>query len=203
MAYFFTKIFAYPLMRLFFVKQITGLKNLPKKKPYILVANHASYIDGVLMFLVLLWHKNYPVHILIYKEFFKTWFKRLVFLTWYRQMQANHSVDHAIEYLENNELVGIFPEGGRTKDGKMKKATHTGMSVMALATKLPVIPMGIDGTYDLWSRHEKWPKFKRLVTIRIGKPLRFNLPMNKKNYKIVTSKVMKRIAKLAKNEYKW
>ncbi len=203
MAYFFTKILSYPLMRILFVKQITGSNNLPKKKPYILAANHASYIDGVLLFLTLLWHRNAPVHILIYKTFFKTWFKRFVFLTWYKQMQADHSVDHAIEYLKNNELVGIFPEGGRTKDGRMQKVTYTGMPVMALATKLPVIPIGIEGNFELWSRFQKWPKLQRLVTIRIGKPLRFNLPMNKKNYKKVTSRVMKRVAKLAKKEYKW
>jgi 1-acyl-sn-glycerol-3-phosphate acyltransferase len=193
----------YPLMRLFFVKQIIGVKNLPKKTPYILAANHASYIDGVLMFLTILWFNNKPVHILIYKEFFKTWFKKFIFLTWYKQMQANHSVDHAIEYLKNDELVGIFPEGGRTKDGTMKKVTHTGLAVMALETGLPVVPFGIEGNYELWSRYRKWPKFKRLVTIRIGKPLKFNLAMNKKNYKTVTSKVMNKIAKLARKEYKW
>lgn len=193
----------YPLMRLFFVKQITGINNLPKKTPYILAANHASYIDGVLMFLTILWYKNKPVHILIYKEFFKTWFKRFFFLTLYKQMQANHSVDHAVQYLINNELVGIFPEGGRTKTGKIKKVTHSGLAVMALETGLPVVPVGIEGTYELWSRYQKWPKLKRLVTIRIGKPIKFNLKMNKKNYKTVTSKVMKSIAKLAKEEYKW
>ena len=203
MAYFFTRILLYPLMRLLFVKQIIGAKNLPKKKPYILAANHASYIDGVLMFLTLLWHRNAPVHILIYKEFFKTWFKRFVFLTLYKQMQANHSVDHAVEYLKNNELVGIFPEGRRTKDGRMQKVTHSGLAVMALETKLQVIPMGIEGSYELWSRYQKWPEFKRIVTIRIGKPMKFNLAMNKKNYKTVTSKVMKSVAKLARNEYKW
>ncbi|MBD3303891.1 hypothetical protein GF343_02005 [Candidatus Woesearchaeota archaeon] len=203
MAYFFTKLLLYPLMRLLFVKKIIGLDNLPKKAPYILAANHASYIDGVLMFLTILWHKNKPVHILIYREFFKTWLKRFVFLTWYRQMQANHSVDHAVEYLENDELVGIFPEGGRTRTGRMKKVTGTGIAVLALETGLPVVPMGIEGSYELWSRYRKLPKFKRLVTIRIGKPMRFNLRMNKKNYKTVTSRVMNKIAKLAGNEYKW
>ncbi|MBW3004225.1 1-acyl-sn-glycerol-3-phosphate acyltransferase [Candidatus Woesearchaeota archaeon] len=203
MAYFFTRILMYPLMRLLFVKQITGANNLPKKTPYILAANHASYIDGVLMFLTILWYKNKPVHILIYKEFFKTWFKRLIFLTWYKQMQANHSVDHAVQYLINKELVGIFPEGGRTHTGKIKKVTHSGLAVMALETGLPVVPIGIEGTYELWSRYQKWPKFKRLVTIRIGKPMKFNLAMNKKNYKTVTSKVMKSVAKLVKEEYKW
>jgi len=202
MAYFFTKVLLYPLMRLLFVKKIIGLDNLPKKTPYVLAANHASYIDGVLMFLTLLWHKNKPVHILIYKKFFKTRFKRFIFLTWYKQMQANHSVDQAVEYLENDEIVGIFPEGGRTKDGKMQKVKHTGLAVMALETGLPVVPMGIEGSYDLWSRYRKWPKFNRLVTIRIGKPMRFNLRMNKKNYKTVTSRVMNKIAKLARNEYK-
>ena len=85
----------------------------------------------------------------------------------------------------------------------MQKIKHTGFGVLALKTKLPVVPVGIEGTYTLWPYTQKWPKFQRLVTIRIGKPMKFNLPMNKKNYKKATSKVMRQVAKLANNAYKW
>lgn len=203
MAHFFTKTLLYPLMRLFFVKEIKGLDNLPKKTPYIIVSNHASYIDGVLILLTLLWHKDKTVHFFMTKSMFNTAFRRFVFSAWFKQIKENHSVQKGIEYLEKDELVGIFPEGGRTYTGKMQKAKGTGLGVLALKTRLPVVPIGLENNFELWSRFEKWPEFQRLVTINIGKPMRFNSGMNKKNYNAVISKVMKRVAKLANNEYKW
>ena len=196
MAHFFVKTILYPLMRLLFVKEIKGLNNLPKKTPYIIAANHASYIDGPLLLLTFLWHKNKTVHFFIYKKMFTTAFRRFVFWTWFDQIKENHSVKKSLEFLENNEIVGIFPEGTRTKTGKLQKAAGTGLGVLALKTKLPVIPIAIKCTFELWPRTEKWPKFQRIVTIKIGKPMKFNLPMNKKNYKSVTSKVMQQVGKL-------
>lgn len=203
MAHFFTKVLLYPLMRLLFVKDIKGLDNLPAKGPYIIVSNHASYIDGALLLLTFLWHKNRAVHFFMTRDMFNTVFRRLVFLAWLGQIKENHSVQKGLDFLDKGEIVGIFPEGSRTKTGKMNKAKGTGLGVLALKTGLPVVPVGIEGNYDLWPMHQKWPKFKRLVAIRVGTPVRFNLAMNKKNYKLVAGKVMKKVAKLANNRYVW
>jgi 1-acyl-sn-glycerol-3-phosphate acyltransferase len=199
MAHFFVKNILYPLMRLVFVKKIKGIKNLPKKEPYIVAANHASYIDGPLLLLIFLWHKNREVRFIIYPRMFATSFRRFVFHTWFDQIKENHSVKKALDYLDKGVPVGIFPEGRRTEDGKLQKVKHTGLGVLALKTKLPVVPIGIKGTFELWPRQQKYPSLRRIVTINIGKPIKFKLSANKKNYKTVSNKVMKKIGDLVKN----
>lgn len=197
------KIIGYPLMRLFFVKELTGLENLPKKGPYIIVSNHSSYIDGTLLLLTFLWHKDKEIHFFMWKKLFESWLGRFVFWKWFDQIKENGSVERGLRYLSKGKIIGIFPEGGRTRNGKMKEVIHSGLAVLALASKTTVIPIGLDGTYKLWPSKRKLPKLRRIVSIRIGKPMRFNLPMIKKNYNVVISKVMKEVAKLANNDYPW
>ncbi|MEM4263440.1 MAG: lysophospholipid acyltransferase family protein [Candidatus Woesearchaeota archaeon] len=197
------KLVLYPLMRVLFVKEISGIENLPKKGPYIVVANHSSYIDGALLLLIFLWHKDVEVHFFMWKKLFESWFGRFVFWKWFDQIKENGSVERGLRYLGKGKIIGIFPEGGRTRNGRMKEVIHSGLGVLALASKAPVVPVGLGGTYELWPRTRKLPKLRRIVSIRIGKPLRFNLPMTKKNYNIVISKVMKEVARLANNSYPW
>lgn len=201
MAHFFVKWLLYPLMRLLFVKEIKGLDNLPDKGPFIIAANHASYIDGPLILLALLWHRDRSVHFIIYKKMFTTWFRRFVFWTWFNQIKENHSTAKALEFLKHGKIVGIFPEGSRTWTGELQRMKHTGLGVLALESGCAVVPVGIKGTFKLWPKTQKWPCFRRIVTLSIGRPRKFNLRMNKKNYKTVVEKVMKQVARLADKKY--
>ena len=197
------KSICYPLMRILFVREISGLENLPKKTPYIIVSNHSSYIDGALLLLTFLWHVDKEVHFFMWKKMFESWLGKFVFWIMLDQIKENGSVERGMRYMSKGEIIGVFPEGGRTRNGKMKEVIHSGLGVLALASKAPVVPIGMEGTYDVWPRTGDFPKLRRIVSIRIGKPMKFNLPMNKKNYNTVISKVMKEVAMLANNSYPW
>jgi len=196
MAHLFLKWILYPVMRLFFVRQINGIKNIPKKESYILAFNHASYIDGALIILTWLWHKNEMVHTVMMKPMFRNWFRKLIFKTWLDQVSVNGSVHEAIEYLIHGKIIGIAPEGGRTYTGKIMKPAGTGLGVMALETRKPIVPIGIKGTFELWPRYNRFPKLKRTVEINIGKPIMFKGRTTRQKAKQITQQVLNRIKKL-------
>ena len=111
----------------------------------------------------------------------------------------------ALKYLKKGESVGIFPEGGRTLDGELREA-KTGIARLALTSKVPVLPIGVIGSYDVFPKGAKFPKFKRF-DIKIGKLIYFDnyfgKENNKKVLKEVTTKVMKEIAKLINKKYRY
>jgi len=108
----------------------------------------------------------------------------------------------ALNLLKNDEVIGIFPEGTRTFNGKLLRA-RTGVAKLAL-TGVPIIPLGITGTFKLWPRQQKFPKFKKVVEIKIGKPIYFKAKrVNKKILHEFADQVMRKIGKLINKKYSW
>ena len=99
----------------------------------------------------------------------------------------------------------MFPEGGRSDDGKLGKG-YNGVSKIALASKAPVVPAGIIGSHKVWPKGKYMPRFKR-CEVKIGKPIYFrkyyNKNQNKKILDGVTRIIMKEIGKLIGQEYKY
>ena len=105
--------------------------------------------------------------------------------------------------MKKGELAGIFPEGTRSPDGKIQKA-KSGIANLAIAAKVPVLPIGIIGSHKILPKGNFFPRLKR-CTINIGKPLVFkqyyNKKINKRMLDNVTRSIMKEIAKLAGQKY--
>ena len=74
-----------------------------------------------------------------------------------------------VQVIQGGDLVGIFPEGGITRDGAMRPF-RAGASVLALQLGIPVVPIHVDGTFRALPRGAKWPRFVP-VTLRIGEPI--------------------------------
>ena len=191
-----------------FVKEIKGLENLPKGG-YIAAANHASFLDPPLVSSAIADKFNRKVHNLGKTELFKSFIGRKIqeiggTIPIDRRGRGNTALEEAIEYLKNGKIIGIFPEGGRTKDGKLQRA-KTGVARLALAARVPVVPVGIKGTYKLWPIKKKLPIIKKIVKINYGKPIYFDKYYGKQSkaiFRKVTTKVMIEIAKLLNQKYK-
>ncbi len=196
------KWFIVPFMKLF-VYESKGFKNIPKQGPAILVANHSSYIDAVLMRYFPDWFAGRMPRGIQSREWVeKSWFRRFIFLTILRQIPTNGSVSKALEALTHGEMLMLFPEGGRSPDGKMQKCEHTGLGLLAEVTGVPVIPIGIEGTYKWWPKQKFLPTFRpRCIAIRAGKPMQFKGKQSKKNFLDFQRKVMQKVAKLARTKY--
>ncbi len=191
-----------PILKLF-VYETKGFENIPKKGPAILVANHQSYVDGAFVLIFTDWYCKRWAHGIVLRRYIEqNWFRKLFYYKILEQIPTDGSVDKILKILSDGKLVMLFPEGGRTPNGKMQKATHTGLGVLASYDNIPVIPIGIRGSFDFWPRYKKWPSFKpRCISVRVGKPIKYTGKPNKKNHLAFQRKVMKAVAKLAKTKY--
>ena len=82
---------------------------------------------------------------------------------------STRALDAAAGVLERGELFGIYPEGTRSRDGKLHKG-HTGPARLALRTGAPLVPVGIIGTRDIQPPGASAPRPFRPCEIRIGRP---------------------------------
>lgn len=194
---------------LLFVKKVNGLENLPKDEGLILAANHSSYLDPIMIPAIFVKHYKRKVRYLGKKELFSPWVMRKV-----HEAGGTIPIDrggdeealkNAIKALGEGKIIGIFPEGGRSRDGKLRKA-KTGVARLALWGRSKVIPVGIKGSFDVWPAGKKFPKFKRNIEINFGKPIEFkeyyDKKINKKMLREITTMIMKEVAKLSSLKYR-
>jgi 1-acyl-sn-glycerol-3-phosphate acyltransferase len=207
LSYFFVKLTLGTLVRLIWVKKVEGIKNIPKKGPVIVAFNHQSFFD----FLCFISVSPRHIHYLSAEKFFTNKF-------WIPLMKATgqikvdrtvhdkrilHATVHS--HLEHGKMIGIFPEGTRSPHENDMLYAFTGVAKYAIKGKVPVVPVGIKGTYHVMAKHDKKPKFKKIVTIHIGEPIHFHeyhdFKMNQKAYRILTDKIIREISKLCGRNY--
>lgn len=86
-----------------------------------------------------------------------------------------NSIKKSISLLKNNHIIGIFPEGTRSLDGSLLEL-NSGVMKMALLADVPIIPVGLNGTYEIFPPTSRFPSiFKRhTIYINFGKPSYFD-----------------------------
>ena len=191
-----------------FIGQVNGLENVPKDRNFIVAANHDSYMDHFIIGITLIKYLNKKIHFLAKKELFDTWIKKK-FHEWAaaipidRQAGGGGALRVAIKALKQGKIIVIHPEGTRSYDGKLQRA-KTGVARLALAAEVPVLPIGLIGTFEILPKWKKIPKLRK-AQINIGKLMYFNdyygMENNKKTIRLVTTRIMKEIAKLTREEY--
>lgn len=209
MVYAITKLTIIPAVKLW-VKKVNGLENLPKKGAFIAAANHASYVDHMIIGAYIISHLDRKVHFLAKKEHFDNFLKK----AWHtyagaipldRQKGGKEALKWAIKALKEGKIIAIHPEGTRTLTGKLQEA-KTGVARLALLSKAPVVPIGLIGTFEILPKGKYIPKFKRAV-MNIGKPMYFpehyNKKINKKILREITNMIMEEIARLCKQRYNY
>ena len=131
----------------------------------------------------------------------KYWISRLILGRYFKTIFVNGVVDEAVTALKKEEIIVIFPEGGRTPDGEIRPPAGTGAAIISALANAPVIPTAIIGTFELWPKQQTMPKVKKIITITFGN----KIPPLKKNTAIETKKymntIMSTIAKLCKKRY--
>lgn len=194
MVYPLSKLVLWPVLSLF-VRKINGLGNLPDK-PFIMAANHSSYIDGVILIFLVAWHRNMQLCTFATNQKFTGPFWNWLF-NHFGAIRVNGSLEKGLAALKQGKCMGIFPEGQRTYTGEVQKVTHTGLGVLALLSKMPVVPVALN-TWHFWNRYQKLPNFKRNIVITIGKPIIFKEKPTKQNFKKTTKAVMNEVKRLAR-----
>lgn len=151
------------LLKLFFGLKVEGLNNLPPKNNFIVVANHASLLDP----LVLLAAIPKRIYWLALRDLY-----RISWLKWFIKkvegVPTGRSSEKLISLLMKNKNVCLFPEGGVSRDGKLREFRR-GAALLAIKTGRPIVPCAILGSYEALPRTAKFPKFSP-IKLKIGKP---------------------------------
>jgi 1-acyl-sn-glycerol-3-phosphate acyltransferase len=176
----FKYIFMGPLLSLLGRPKTEGLEHIPDSGPAILASNHLAVADSFYLPLVV----KRRITFLAKAEYFtgtglRGWFRRW-FFTVAGQVPIDRSsadtaqaaLETAQRLLDDGKLLGMYPEGTRSPDGRLYKG-KTGLARLALETGVPVIPVAMVGTDVVNPPGSKMWRFGR-VTVRIGKPLDFS-----------------------------
>ncbi|WP_458248124.1 lysophospholipid acyltransferase family protein [Streptomyces sp. MAI_2237] len=200
-----------PPLRLFFRPRIEGLEHVPDEGPAIIAGNHLSFSDHFLMPAML----KRRITFLAKKEYFTgPGLKGRLTAAFFRSAgqipvdrtgkeAGQAAIREGLGVLRKNELLGIYPEGTRSHDGRLYKG-KVGVAVMALKAQVPVIPCAMIGTFEAQPPGKVVPNFHPVV-IRFGKPLDFSRYAGMENEKAilraVTDEIMYAILSLSEQEY--
>ncbi len=206
-AYHTIRIFLSPFVKLFWIKRVSGLENIPKEGAAILAFNHQSYFDFICFIAVCPRH----IHYLSAEKFFSSYFWRPVMKIMgqikVERTSKNKNLLHSSiqSHLKRGKLVGIFPEGTRSPHKEKMLEAFIGVARYAYHGNVPVIPIGIKGAYEVMSRFDEKPKIKKSIQIIIGSPIDLSVyhksKLNRKAFKIITNKIMLRISELSGKSY--
>ena len=189
---------------------ITGRENVPATGPFIIASNHLSYIDSMAIPLMAPRRVGY----LAKAEYFtgtgiRGWLSRTLFtalgaLPVERQTHraAQEALDTAMTVLRTGGGFGIYPEGTRSRDGRLARG-KTGVAWLALTADCPVVPVAVAGTDRIQPIGASWPRPHRF-SVTFGEPLTFpeyrGKAGNGKARREVTDRIMEAIADLSGQE---
>ncbi len=183
---------------------VQGLENIPDTGGAVIAANHLSFIDSML----LMYGLGRPVTFLGKVEYMDSMVTRHVFpavgmIPVDRSGSGiRHSLQVARSRIEAGELIGIFPEGTRSRDGLLHEG-HNGVAHLSLKTGAPIIPVGIVGTDRAMPVGRRLPS-RSHVQVKVGSPIDpERLPGRSASVRMreqLTTKVMSSIGELSGQE---
>ena len=153
------------ILKLFFKFKVEGLKNLPCKTNFIVVANHNSFLDTLVIGAAIPKKVYWLALREVYSVFWIRWFLQKI-----DALPTGGSSEKTIYLLTKNKNVGLFPEGMRSFDGKLREFRR-GVALLGLKSGRPIVPCAILGTYEALPRGAKFPKLFRSIKVKIGKPI--------------------------------
>ena len=150
--YWIVKIFGTPIFYLLFRPKYINKKNIPKNVPVVLAGNHKSNFDCA----SLVCSTNRVVHFLAKKELLDTkmkWvFKGMGIIPVDRKNKNPQALQEAIKNLNENKVIGIFPEGTTNKTNDIIMPFKYGAVKMASETNAYIVPFSITGEYKFFGR---------------------------------------------------
>jgi 1-acyl-sn-glycerol-3-phosphate acyltransferase len=200
-------VFLGPLLRLIYRPKTRGLENIPAQGPVILAANHVSFLDSLFVPLMV----KRRVVFLGKADYFASaktrWFFKMANVIPVKRESGpagEAAIQAGVRELEKGNVVGIYPEGTRSPDGRLYRG-KSGVARMALLAGCPVVPVGVLGTRDIQPPDRRMPKLGGMVEVVCGKPLRFDRFQGKDRDRFVlrsvTDEILYEIMMLSGQEY--
>ncbi len=212
MFYWFMKyVVIGPIVKAIWRPWVVGRRNVPKEGAAILASNHLSFVDSVFLPLMI----DRPVSFLAKSDYFtgkgiKGWSTRM-FMKATGQLPIDRSggkaseasLNTGLQVLGREDLLGIYPEGTRSPDGKLYRG-RTGIARMALEAHVPVIPVVMVDTDTMMPIGSSIPRIVR-VGVVIGEPLDFSrfegMEGDRYILRSITDEIMVALQRLGEQEY--
>ncbi|MFQ5839975.1 MAG: AMP-binding protein [Candidatus Methylomirabilales bacterium] len=185
-----------------------GLERIPRQGPCILAANHTSYVDAFALAASLPTKQVSRTYFLGFQQFFQSavtaWLGRA-----YRVILVDadaylaKSLQAAAHVLREGNSICVFPEGGRSIDGRVK-SFKKGVGILAKELDVPLIPVFIKGSFEVWPRSQSLPR-PHPMRITFGEPttvaeLLAGEPAGERDeYQIIADRLRDRVLALGEN----
>ena len=192
MWYYFVQVFFRVIFKILFRIEIIGRENIPKTGPLIVASNHASLLDPPLVGASSTRKVCFMAKEELFVPILGTIYKSLGAFPVKRGASDRNAIKCALNLLKTNKVLGIFPEGTRSKNGQLG---HAGSGTLGLAGKfrVPIVPTAVIGS-NLKLQKSFWPKIK----VIFGKPIYFpqDREVDKELLQEMTEIMMKEIGKM-------
>ena len=189
------------MLRSLFDLEVSGLERLPADGPFILAANHHNYLDAVVLGVAV----PRPINFLVMPRVFRAsplhppFHRRLGSIAINLERPDPGAIKRALRVLEDGGVVGIFPEGPFSREGRLVPG-QPGAAMIALRSGVPVVPAAISGTYEALAGRRFYIPRSRPLSVRFGQPLHVHeTPRRRASHadrEEVTGRIMSHIAAL-------
>jgi long-chain acyl-CoA synthetase len=198
LAVFFRRLvqvgFIFPLLIPYISFRVMGKEKFKGvKRPFLLIANHASHLDAVVLVRALPWYVRRRLAVAAAADTFQHWdasnaslkervarkavtllaILGLNIFPFQRYAGIKKSLEYSGQLMDRGWSVLIFPEGKLTRDGEMHEFKG-GAGLLVREMNVPVVPAKIMGLYEILDYRSYWPKKRGKITIRFGDPMTFS-----------------------------
>ncbi len=200
-----------PLLKVLFRPWVRGAERIPSDGAAILASNHLSFSDSIFLPLML----RRPVVFLAKSEYFTGKGIKGTLSRWFFKSTGQLPIDRSggkaseaalntgLQVLSQGQLLGIYPEGTRSPDGRLFRG-RTGIARMVLEAKVPVFPVAMIDTEKVQPIGRKLPRIRRIGVI-VGEPLDFSrfagMEGDRLVLRAVTDEITYELMKLSGQEY--
>jgi 1-acyl-sn-glycerol-3-phosphate acyltransferase len=161
---FLTSVF----ITIFYRTKLYGKENIPESGGFLMICNHQSFLDPMFCARPI----KQSIFFLAKDTLFKGLFGKLLYWVNTRPVKRGEgdlkAMRGMIEILKNGNGVCLFPEGTRSEDGRISDI-KPGFILLCRRAKVPVLPIVVEGAYDIWPKGRKRPRLSGKVVVRIGK----------------------------------
>lgn len=178
MAYWALKIVLTPILRLFYRVRVEGDEYVPRSGPVILASNHQSFIDSIFLPLCVRRRVTFVAKAEYFESWKTAWFFRAVGMIPLKRdggSASERALAAAREVLQAGGVLGIYPEGTRSPDGRLYKG-HTGVARLARDCRAPVVPVAQFGTAEVQPIGVLLPRPFKRVSLKMGPPIHVPAP---------------------------
>ncbi|GAA3985694.1 lysophospholipid acyltransferase family protein [Actinomadura viridis] len=201
-----------PILYVLWRPRNSGMRNVPKRGPALLVSNHLSFADHFFGPLPLF----RPIYFIGKGEYFTgKGLKGLISKGFFTGVgvvpvdrtggsAAEAALETGLRILREGKLLGIYPEGTRAPDNRLYRG-KTGVARLALKSRVPVVPMAMINTFELMPSGRPYPRLGVRPGVRFGAPLDFSRYYGQEDdpevLRKITDEIMQTIRELSGQEY--